>query len=124
MTHPGTILVVDDDADVREAICELLELEGYRGVQARSALDAIAWIRANGSPDVMLLDVAMPGMSGLELLEKLRGEGRDVGYVIVLSAFDDLDVGPGARQLRKPVDLHVLLKAIGEICPPVAEAPR
>ena len=117
MSVRGTVLVVDDDADVRESLCDVLEIEGYHAVQAGSALEAIAWIEAHEPPDVVLLDVAMPGMSGLEMLDRMRAEGRAIGRVLVLSAFDDLDVGPDARQLRKPVDLHVLLQNIAELCP-------
>ncbi len=66
-----TILVVDDHEEIREALAEILEEEGHKVVQAVDGLDALEAITAS-RPDVILLDIAMPGMDGLETLRRLK----------------------------------------------------
>lgn len=88
MSGPPSVLVVDDDRGIREALDRALRLEGF-AVDARpdgeSALSAIA----DAAPDVVVLDVAMPGISGIEVIERLRGDGRAVP-ICVLSARDEV----------------------------------
>jgi class 3 adenylate cyclase len=73
MVGPGKILVVDDDAGNREVLEELLRLRGYPVVTAASGPEALEVAR-RGAPDLVLLDVTMPGMSGYEVCEALRAE--------------------------------------------------
>ncbi len=83
------ILLVDDDAGIRRTLGMGLELEGFTVVPAsggRAALEAVASVK----PDAMLLDLTMPDLDGLEVLERLRAGGADVP-VCVLSARDDVD---------------------------------
>ena len=77
------ILVVDDDEGVREAIKMTLEYEGYECLFARSGQEGLDLI-AGDSPDLVLLDVKMPGMDGLEVLRRMRENG-DTAPVIVIS---------------------------------------
>ncbi|HEX8082795.1 MAG TPA: response regulator transcription factor [Solirubrobacteraceae bacterium] len=84
-----TVLLVDDDASIRRSVAEGLELEGFEVVPAsggRAALAAVESVR----PAVIVLDLAMPDMDGLEVLERLRAEGDDVP-VCILSARDEVD---------------------------------
>ena len=83
------VLLVDDDAAIRRSVGAGLELEGFRVVRAsggRAALAAVASVR----PAVILLDLAMPDLDGLEVLAQLRQAGDDVP-VCVLSARDEVD---------------------------------
>ena len=66
-----TILVVDDHEEIREALAEILEEEGHEVLQAADGLDALAMI-SSSLPDVILLDIAMPGIDGLETLSRLK----------------------------------------------------
>jgi DNA-binding response OmpR family regulator len=83
------VLLVDDDAGIRRAVAAGLELEGFAVLAAsggRAALEAAARRR----PAVVLLDLTMPDLDGLEVLRELRGRGDDVP-VCVLSARDEVD---------------------------------
>ena len=73
MVGPGKILVVDDDPGNREVLEELLQLRGYPVVTAASGPEALELIKKD-PPDLVLLDVTMPGMSGYEVCEALRAE--------------------------------------------------
>ena len=77
------ILIVDDDEGVREAIKMTLEYEGYECLFARSGQEGLDVI-VGESPDLVLLDVKMPGMDGLEVLRRMRERG-DTAPVIVIS---------------------------------------
>jgi DNA-binding response OmpR family regulator len=83
------VLLVDDDAAIRRSVATGLELEGFEVVPAsggRAALEAVARI----APSVVLLDLTMPDLDGLEVLTRLRADGDDVP-VCVLSARDEVD---------------------------------
>ena len=71
MVGPGKILVVDDDPGNREVLEELLRMRGYPVVTAASGYEALELVRT-ATPDLVLLDVNMPGLSGYEVCEKLR----------------------------------------------------
>ena len=79
---PGVILVVDDDPTFLTLVTALLERDGHEVIQARDGEGALAAVRER-PPDVILLDIEMPGMSGLELLSRLRPRVR--APVIVVS---------------------------------------
>lgn len=108
-----TILLVEDQRDIREAMRELLELEGYRVLEAvhgRDALTALNWER----PALILLDMMMPVMDGARFLEELfkRPELNEIP-VVVVSAFHE---GALPRRaigfLQKPCSAVGLLEAV------------
>jgi CheY-like chemotaxis protein len=71
------ILVVDDDLDSRDAVCELLEDEGYAVATAGDGVEALEWLRAAAqAPGLILLDLVMPRMSGRDFLDELRRDPR------------------------------------------------
>ncbi|HEX7050348.1 MAG TPA: sigma-54 dependent transcriptional regulator [Longimicrobiales bacterium] len=76
------ILVVDDEANIRRMIARLLAAEGYQVGEAPDGEAALAAIEA-GEPDVVLLDLAMPGLDGLATLEALRGRWPDLPVVMM-----------------------------------------
>jgi DNA-binding response OmpR family regulator len=98
------VLLVDDDAAIRRAVGDGLELEGFRVVPAsggKAALAALESVR----PAVMLLDLSMPDLDGLEVLERLRAGGDDLP-VCVLSARDE--VADRVRGLEAGADDYVV----------------
>ena len=83
------VLLVDDDAAIRLSVAEGLQLEGFDVVPAsggRAALAAVEQV----DPAVIVLDLAMPDLDGLEVLRRLRADGRDVP-VCILSARDEVE---------------------------------
>ena len=86
MAH--TILVIDDDEDARRMVSDLLETEGYRVLSAGSGPDALKLLPGE-APDLIILDLMMPGMDGFDFLRALANSGLARGVrVIVLTALD------------------------------------
>lgn len=75
-TYPATALVVDDDAAIRETLYQLLEDEGYQVEQAPDGIVALDTLRASDAPMVVLLDVMMPRLDGLGVLEAVMRDER------------------------------------------------
>ena len=84
------ILVVDDDASIREAVEVLLREEGYKVVPATNGQETLSLFRRK-KPDLVLLDVIMPGMSGLELCRSLRHEDRSVPIIMLTARGEEED---------------------------------
>lgn len=85
MTEDAHILVVDDDARLRALLSRYLAGEGFRVTTAETAMDARAKLRAI-NPDMMVLDVMMPGENGLSLTESLREQQRNEVPILLLTA--------------------------------------
>lgn len=83
------VLLVDDDPGIRRSVASGLELEGFRVLPASGGRAGLAAAQSE-RPDVMLLDLGMPDLNGLEVLRELRGRGDDLP-VCVLSARDEVD---------------------------------
>jgi len=107
------ILVVDDDAGVRQAVGRALSFEGYEVEQAADGEEALAQVEQS-TPDALVLDLVMPGTGGLEVCRALRAAGNDVA-VLVLTARHELSdrvagLDAGADDyLVKPFALEELL---------------
>jgi class 3 adenylate cyclase len=122
--HPretGTILVVDDNASNRGLLLRRLEREGHQVVEARSGRQALQVLDTE-EIDVILLDLMMPDMNGLQVLERLKGNKRLRNIpVIMISGLHETDsvircIGAGAEDyLPKPFD-QVLLRARINAC--------
>lgn len=112
------ILIIEDDRDIRETLRELLEMEGYGVSLMADGQEALIHLQANGPPDLILLDLMMPGMSGWELIEKLQNDPRlALIPVLVLSASQPRQWPGGASgYLRKPMQINELLEKIHELC--------
>jgi len=84
----NNILIVDDDKDMQMILSDTLELEGYKTSVAGDGKEAIEEITSD-SPGLILLDVKLPGMSGLELLEKIKKINKQ-SVVIMLTGYGDI----------------------------------
>jgi two-component system response regulator AtoC len=117
------VLVVDDEKLIRWAFKEKLEPDGYEVLTAESAEEGLKLVEREG-PDVVFLDIRLPGMSGLDALERLR-EIDDTCVVIMITAYATVDdavqaMKRGARDfIKKPFDLNevrvLLEKTVEEI---------
>lgn len=109
----GLVFVIDDDADSRDTLADVLGEEGYQVQTSGDATEALKRLEEGLRPDVILLDLVMPGMSGDELLQRLRATA-DLAMVpvVVLSARVDWQPPDGVESLRKPVELAAVLDAV------------
>jgi CheY-like chemotaxis protein len=115
-----SILVVEDDDDVREALATVLEAHGYRVIEAENGREALQQLRDTGVC-LILLDLFMPEMSGWAFREEQMKDSRIAAIpVVVISA--DLHaakraVAPGVvAVMTKPVEFDQLLQVIGQHC--------
>jgi DNA-binding NtrC family response regulator len=112
------VLVVDDDPSIRQALTHALAdtADVRLAASAEEALSSLG----SAAPDVILADVRMPGMSGIELLRVIRERAPGVD-VVIMSAFDDMptvvaSMREGAADfLPKPLDLHDLRRVLGRV---------
>lgn len=115
--QPKEILIVEDDAQIREALGQILEYEGYKVTAAVNGQDALVKLEQGAKPSLILLDLMMPVMSGTEFIEKQR-ENPSISPipVVVLSAAGNLNRTTAtlnvAACLKKPVELDSLLDAV------------
>lgn len=113
------LLIVDDEETIRLALSRFLRSRGFEADTAESGTHALALLR-DGFYSLMLCDIRMPGMSGLELVPQARALHPDMA-VIMLSAVNDVptateSISAGAMEyLTKPVDLQDLLAAIERV---------
>jgi len=113
-TMQPCLLIVDDDAAVRDALAHALASEGYLPLTARHGEEAIA-ITTSMSVDLIILDISMPVLGGWDAFERLTHEHPETPVIILTGRpnqlFTSLAAGVGAL-LEKPVDLPLLLGAI------------
>jgi CheY-like chemotaxis protein len=109
------ILVVDDDPEVREALCDVLEDEGYAVVRAANGAEAIRYLR-KGRPRAIVLDLTMPVMDGYEFLDRRASDPSlcDIPVVVVSATIDARVPHEDVEVIRKPIDLDALLLALHE----------
>jgi CheY-like chemotaxis protein len=81
------ILVVDDEADIRDTVSEMLDLEGYRVETASNGAEALRAVE-DGQPDVVLLDMRMPILDGWGFAGAVRARGMTVKIVVMTAARD------------------------------------
>ena len=111
-----TLLVVDDDAETRYALHETLEEHGYRVATSPDGHDALIQLQYGLRPDVLLVDLCMPGMDGWTLVAKLR-ERAELAHipVVVMTASSARLLNaapPSAGYVTKPFDLSTLVETL------------
>src|ERR671910_2020157 len=82
MSSKSRILVIDDEAEIRRSVRMILEYEGYDVIEASSGPEGVA-LAEKESPDLVFLDVKMPGMDGLEALQRIRTVNETLPVVII-----------------------------------------
>jgi CheY-like chemotaxis protein len=117
----GEILIVEDDADIREDLAALLRAEGYRVSTARNGLEALEYLRTEHLPGLILLDLMMPVMDGWEFRRRMLEEKRLVGVPIVLlsgadNAQEHADALNASEVVKKPINLDRLYATVDRYC--------
>jgi len=114
---PGTILIVEDDPDVRDALVVLLEQEGYATESVSDGHEALVRLRESSPPSLVLLDLMLPVMDGFEFRVQQLQDPTVAGIpVIVFSGGGDLTRKVESLRvdacLAKPLDLQALLELV------------
>jgi CheY-like chemotaxis protein len=103
------LLVVDDDESIRTTLAVILHRGGHEVACAADGKEALGKMRED-PPDLVLLDLMMPGMGGWDVLAAMRENPRlaDIPVVVLTSLHDDANAPPGQPVLRKPVDDEIV----------------
>lgn len=116
---PKKILIADDEVSTRLVLRKKLNDCGYKTIEAANGIETWNSIRTD-NPDLVIMDMKMPGMHGLEILKKMRTEKEKIP-VIIYSAYSDMMNSftvmtyPNQRFLVKPTDLNTIIRNIEEL---------
>ncbi|WP_110928306.1 response regulator [Bacillus massiliglaciei] len=117
----GKILIVDDQFGIRILLNEVLNKEGYTTFQAANGIQALEALNQH-APDLVLLDMKIPGMDGIEILKRMKKVNPDI-RVIIMTAYGELDMIQEAKDLgalthfAKPFDIDDIRKAVRDHLP-------
>jgi CheY-like chemotaxis protein len=114
----GHVLIVEDDLDLRELLTVALESEGHSVRTAENGVEALVRLQFEPVPDVILLNLVLPAMSGGDVLEAIRRDARLAGMPILLITGAPVPVEIGREVdavLMKPFGLDQLSETIGEL---------
>lgn len=113
-----SILVVEDDDDIRNAIVDLLETEGYTTEAAVNGKDALDKLNEIPKPCLVLLDMMMPIMNGRQFLDAIMKDTTlaPIPVLIVSAVADKANTEGSVGFLKKPIDIDVVLKVVSQYC--------
>lgn len=119
-TKRRTILVVEDDFDIRVLLCNFFESENFDVLSAENGKAALEVLRTTKAPDLILLDLMMPVMDAMEFRKIQESDPKIAGVpVLVMSADPNVDVKRltlGVNEyVRKPIDVETLLSAVEKV---------
>lgn len=113
-----TILVVDDDKDIVNAICTILSMENYHTQEAVTGKEALTIVE-NSKPDLILLDYMLPDMTGKDIVEKIRKDPqlKNLPIILISAAHGVQELGQNIAiddWIEKPFELDLLLTKISK----------
>jgi DNA-binding response OmpR family regulator len=113
------ILIVDDEEMVTAALTDVLEKKGYTVVSSNKSNQALRLI-SKEKPDLIIMDFAMPDLSGLDILDTLRSDDSNTVPFILISSFGAKEITSNAYQLgadfiSKPIDIDKLSKRVDRL---------
>ncbi|MES1157669.1 MAG: response regulator [Haliangium ochraceum] len=118
---PGTILLAEDDLDIRDIVQEMLEERGYDVIPARTGRQALDFLSLDprSPPDIVILDLMMPIVTGWQVLEAIQHDPAlvNIPVVILTAALQDRPTGAAAF-LRKPFSVDLLLETVDRLSLP------
>lgn len=112
-----TILIVDDDADIRESLRDSFEDEGYCAQCARNGVEALKILRGESAPSAVVLDLIMPFMSGNEVYAAMKADPKLADIPVLVSTSDPSSAPSGVLLLRKPINLATMLAVVNRLAP-------
>lgn len=120
-TDASTVFIIEDEFAIREALTEFLEEEGYTVVGAAHGREALEYLQTAPQPGLILLDLRMPVMNGVQFLDALRAHPQLASIPVVLMSADSSgqhEVDPNAivEHLDKPVRLVNVLEIVERYC--------
>lgn len=109
-----TILLVEDEVFVREVTCEVLQLEGYRVLLAKNAVEAVhVYEQCGGEVELLLTDIVLRGETGRALAERLRRKNPDLKVLLVTGYAEQMGLREDNQEcLAKPYSTEVLLRRV------------
>ncbi len=118
------VLVVDDDLSIQRVLVQTLELEGYEVATASDGEEALQSLQGE-LPDVVILDVMMPKLDGLDVLKRMRADARTqtVPVILLTARSSQEDIWEGWQSgvdyyMTKPFDVEELLRFLGHVLNP------
>ncbi|SFB03573.1 MULTISPECIES: response regulator [unclassified Bacillus (in: firmicutes)] len=115
------VLIVDDQFGIRILLNEVFQKEGYNTFQAANGIQALDIVKKH-APDLVLLDMKIPGMDGIEILKRMKVIDEDI-RVIIMTAYGELDMIQEAKDLgaithfAKPFDIDDIRAAVRKHLP-------
>lgn len=114
-TH--TVLIVEDEEDLRELMRDALQMRGYSVVTAEEGSDALRKLEDIGRPCLILLDLLMPGMNGWDFFEQVRQRPELASVPVIVHSSASYRAPSGVtRVLQKPLAFERLLSVVAEYC--------
>ena len=113
------VLIVEDDAELRDMMAQLLTLEGFVAATVSNGREALEYLKRGDRPDIILLDLMMPVMDGWEFRRKQQSDPALATVpVVVLSALDHRRAAEvdAVAFLKKPLDFDRLLELVRQHC--------
>ncbi len=113
MAEPKKILIVDDEEEIRENLCDFIEFSGYQVHDASDGTEALEFIKKD-KPDLMLSDLMMPRLGGLQLLQETKKQNIEGLPIVIMTAFGTMEYAIEAMKngaadfITKPIDLEYL----------------
>lgn len=116
MSKAATVLIIDDDADIRQLLSILLQAHGYNTIDAADGAQALRQLKRGPRPAVIILDLMMPHMDGEQFITRIRSGRLRQTPIIVMSGHNASTQKAAQLQaaccLIKPVELNDLLEAV------------
>jgi CheY-like chemotaxis protein len=117
---PKTVLVVDDEPDVRALSAEVLREAGYNVIEANDGFAGLSLLESNCQVDMLVTDIGMPGMNGREMADRARRTRPELRVLYITgyaekTAFPTGNVDPGSHLLIKPFAIQDLLARVAQI---------
>jgi len=110
------VLVVEDNADIRELVVDILESEGFQVYQADNGLRALDVLKDMPQPSLVLADLMMPVLDGWRFLRALREDDRFATLPVVVVSAWSASAPRGYRRMKKPIDVSDLVRIVSELC--------